>query len=125
MRSIALPIENLVVGRLHCLRRESQFDKWPDSTRQKVIVELVYFGPVVNVLRGVERAQPVRLLGGGGPKCLFRAVRSDVEYHQGDRSEFASWRPVNGGRRLGAGVPRSRSPQRRWGGLHYHPYVRC
>src|ERR1022692_4488256 len=61
MRSIALPIENLVVGRLHCLRRESQFDKWSDSTRQKVIVELVYFGPVVNVLPVLDanRAQYV------------------------------------------------------------------
>src|ERR1019366_2696261 len=61
MRSIALPIENLVVGRLHRVRSESQFDKWFDSTRQQAIIELVYFGPVVDVLPvfAANRAQYV------------------------------------------------------------------
>jgi hypothetical protein len=50
MRRIALPIEDLVVGRLHGVRCEPQFDKWLDATREQIIVELVYFGPVVGVL---------------------------------------------------------------------------
>ena len=50
MRGIALPIKDFVVGRLHCVGREAQLDKWLDAARQQVIVELVYFGPVVDVL---------------------------------------------------------------------------
>ena len=50
MRSIASPVENLVVGRLHRVRREAQFHKWLDAPREQVIIELVDLGPVVDCL---------------------------------------------------------------------------
>jgi beta-xylosidase len=61
------------------------------------------------VLRGLERAQPRRLLGEGRPEGLFRALRPDLPHHQGDRSGPEGRRPLDGGRGLGAGVPRHQS----------------
>jgi len=43
-----LPIENLVVGRLHCVRREAEFNKWLDTAREQVIIELVDLCPVID-----------------------------------------------------------------------------
>src|SRR5271157_5834760 len=47
MGGIALPIEDLVVGRLHRVRREAQFNKWLNAPREQVIIELVDLCPVI------------------------------------------------------------------------------
>ncbi len=47
MRSIALPVEDLVFGRLHDVWREAQFNKWFDVPREQVIVKQIKLGPVI------------------------------------------------------------------------------
>ncbi len=48
VRGIAVPPEDLVVGRLQRLGREAQFDEGLDVTCEEVVIELVDGGPIVS-----------------------------------------------------------------------------
>src|SRR5207247_1668850 len=47
MRSISLPIENLIVGCFHRIRRKAEFHKWLNPALEQIVIKQVQLGPVV------------------------------------------------------------------------------